>query len=366
MNAEILCPKCHAPSPQPSLFCAQCGWDLSRNYSRVTLELKGILLTLAVGLCLWGAGWSLQESRAGVKPTEAYKPEYPVASSEPDPAFDGLRNAAQAHPNDPEAIWPLATALLEKIRDSEQPSPALVLEATDVLGQLLRIDPKDPHALLSLADISFNQKVFDKSVNLYERYLAEEPNDLPARSRYASSLAFVGKTDAAIKELKEVLKIEPNNFHALAYLSITYAQTGDRAQALEVGKSALAHAPSKEAHERFNEFLLAVAAQKESAPGKAQTTAEDKNSSGGSNELAAFVKTNPVAGPKYVRFEAKDKGSLDLYFRNFPMSAMPPFAKTKFYSGIKEKVAALGLKDLRQIRFVDADSGEVLDTLTIE
>lgn len=360
----ITCPKCQVSTNAAARFCPQCGWELTKSYSRINLGVNGLLITLVVGVGLWAAGSALQSAHTGVKPTRPYQADSAPAVNEPDPELDALRKTAQEHSDQISSLQPLANALLERLRTREDSPPALILEATDVLGQILRVDPKDREALIALGDISFNQKVFDQAVGLYERYLTLEPRDSSARSRYASSLAFVGKTPQAIQELQAVLKDEPNNFHALAYLSITYAQSGDTAHALEIGQKALKNSPSPEATSRFNEFLTALAAQKKSPADSGASAGEP--SVGGVAELANFVAGNPVAGPKYVRFESSSADTLRFYFRNFPMGAMPPMAKTRFYSGIKQKADELQLKDLKKIIFLDADSGKELDTLSIE
>ncbi len=365
MESKTDCPKCRASTNSAARFCAQCGWDLSKPYSPVAFGAKGLLLTLAVGLVLWGSVTAIQSTRAGVKPTRPYQPDstMPSEPSEPDPELDRLREQAKAQSGQLDPLRSLANALIERLRSAQESPPALVLEATDVLGQILRIDPKDPEALIALADISFNQKVFNKAVLLYQRYLELQPQDISARSRHASSLAFVGKTNEAVKELQIVLKTNPDNFHALAYLSITYAQMGDNAQALEIGKKALQHSPSAEATARFNEFLSALATKKDEA--KVSTGLASKGP-GGIAGLADYVAKNPVAGPKYVRFESASPAQLSLYFRQFPMEAMPPMAKDKFYMGIRTKAAELGLTALKKVIFLDADSGKELDTLAIE
>ena len=71
--------------------------------------------------------------------------------------------------------------------------------------------------------------------------------------------------------------------------------------------------------------------------------------------LGAFVKQNPVAGPKFVEAQDKGNGVIALYFREFPMQGMPPFVKDKFVNGIKLKAMDLGVQTLL---FIDKDSGE--------
>ena len=47
------------------------------------------------------------------------------------------------------------------------------------------------------------------------------------------------------------------------------------------------------------------------------------------------------------------------------MSAMPPFAKDKFFGGIRALTQKGGFSGIKKIVFVDNGSGETLDTLGI-
>jgi hypothetical protein len=82
--------------------------------------------------------------------------------------------------------------------------------------------------------------------------------------------------------------------------------------------------------------------------------------------IISAIQNNPIAGQKFVRFEDKDPAVLRLYFKDFPMQAMPPFAKEKFYSGIRAKVKEAQVPTLKEIQFLDADSGLEMDKLAIE
>jgi tetratricopeptide (TPR) repeat protein len=236
---------------------------------------------------------------------------------------------------------------------------------------VLKLKPDDANALIAMADISFNQQVFNKAADYYARYLGVQPNDNDARARYASALSFSGKFDDAIKELKGVLKKDPKNFHASAYLAITYAQMGKQPEAITAGEQALTLAPNEEARARFTNFLDEVkrptkpAAQGEPAPDAAnvrgnttaalsQGAAAASASGGAAEALANVVRANSVAGPKFVEAKDQGQGVIALYFREFPMEGMPPFVKDKFVNGIKLKAMDLNVSTLL---FIDKDSG---------
>jgi tetratricopeptide (TPR) repeat protein len=349
-----LCPRCQTAQNESSHFCAACGWDLGKAYLRYSLGMRSAAVVLVAATVLWGGASFLTNQHAGNKPTQAYVP--PEAQPVQDQTLNPLREAAQSRPDDIMALRNFADALVTKIRSTEKPDTGLLFEAMEVLAKILSVNPQEAPALLALADISFNQQVFDKAVTYYERYLALAPGDHPVRARMASALTFLGKADLALKELQAILAQSPNDFHALAYTSITHAQTGNSSEALKWGEKALAAAPSIEARDRFGEFLTSL---KTSA-----AAPETKMTSEQLPPLAAFeksIRNNPVAGPKFVRLQAEGQ-ILRLYFKEFPMSAMPEVARQKFIGGLQSKLKELKLSVYNQLEFIDADTGSKLAT----
>jgi hypothetical protein len=47
------------------------------------------------------------------------------------------------------------------------------------------------------------------------------------------------------------------------------------------------------------------------------------------------------------------------------MAQMPPFAKEKFFTGLKQALIKNGLRDVREIAFIDAATGEVMDRVGV-
>jgi tetratricopeptide (TPR) repeat protein len=344
-------------------FCPGCGKGLAAH----SPKRYGVVLGAAV--VLFGATFGLKSAmhwkRGDAKPTEHFQaPREEVAV---DPELEALRLDLERAPNDIGILRQMAAFLGDKLRNRpDAPSP-LVFEAVDVLSRILTISPDDPDALLMMGDVSFDQKAFTKAVEFYERYLKLMPNDLGATARYASTLTFLGRYDDSIKQLDSVLVRDPNNFPAMAYLAITFAQKGDTSKARELGTKALQLAPSEEARARFSGFIQSLSTQPE---GVSQTPAQPqtaKSSTGGvESGISGFItalKNNPVAGPKFVRYDDSTSGEVKLVFRDFPMAQMPPFAKEKFFGGLKSGARAAGLKDGTMLVFVDDSSGAEMERL---
>ncbi len=295
------CKYCSKKLEKTSNYCPNCG------KSQKSISFKYYLVILAISLIAFVIFNSLGKSQIGKKPKLTFK-EYQE------------KRSAKKNEN--------IFTLIEKVKEN----------------------PKNKKAILEVAQISFENQVFDKSAEYYKKYLDIVPEDNNVRAKYASALSFSGKFESALNELKNILKKDPNNFHANAYTSITLSQLGKNKEALKYGKLALNHAPDKEAKMRFSDFLKKISTNKKN---------EDKNNVLNEHlEIITFVKNNKIAGPKFVYAKSLDSSTLNLYFNNFPMDKMPDFAKKKFYAGFKSNTKL-------SIFFYDKQNNALLDNLEI-
>jgi hypothetical protein len=100
-------------------------------------------------------------------------------------------------------------------------------------------------------------------------------------------------------------------------------------------------------------------------PGQGEAIKPLESSETGIAGFILSVKNNPVAGDKFSAHEGPKDGVLTLKFRNFPMAQMPPFAKNKFFDRLKEGLRVNGVSGLKALEFVDAESGAVLERLSL-
>lgn len=311
---------------------------------------------------LWGTSWWMKSSLAGVKPTVSYD-QYAgadaadtKASLAPDPALDVLRTAVKESPGDIDKLRTLANAIGERLAGTEKPPTTLVFELIDTLRAILDKKPDDPQALVSMANVAYNSQAFDKAAEYYAHYLKVAPDDYETRSTYASALALLGKYKEAEEQIKATLKQKPGLFSALANRAINEALAGHKEAALTAVKAASSQAPNKESADKLAGFIESINAEK-AKPSDAPTAL---------SKAAQVVKDNPVAGPKLIR-EERSGSELRLFLKDFPMAAMPPFAKEKFLNGTKEKILALPKNDQPEaVIFLDHDSGQVLERLEIK
>jgi tetratricopeptide (TPR) repeat protein len=286
-----------------------------------------------------------------------------AGKSAEDPQLAAMRTKVQQSPDDMTALKVFAGMLGDSLRSNPSAPPELVFEAIDVFGKILQKEPNDPAALVMMADVSFDQRAFTKALDFYERYLKIDSEDLGARSRYASTLTFLGRYDDSIRELDSVLKKDPKNFPAMAYLAITYAQKGDVSTAKKIGGSALQMAPSEDARARFSSFVASLDGAAATSDGSAVNA---KPASTGLSGLEQSLRANPVAGPKFVKADLGAAGTLTLVYRDFPMSQMPPFAKEKFLSGVKAALVQNKLQAVTKVEFTEATTGAEMESLKVD
>jgi tetratricopeptide (TPR) repeat protein len=378
MDNRMQCRACGATVTSEMRFCSACGVKLvgkSKGFVRGVLVTSVLLL-----LCAGGLQWMVQGKTArpsGPRGQVGKSAENFHVQEAENPQLTAMRKEVEAAPSDLTKLKVYAGMLGDVLRSNPGAAPALVFEAIDVFGRILQQEPNDPAALVMMADVSFDQRAFTKALDFYERYLKVDPTDLGARSRYASTLTFLGRYDDSIKELGKVLQSDPKNFPAMAYLAITYAQKGDLTTAKKIGGDALAAAPSEDARARFSSFVASLD-QADSRGEMGSSNQPNANTSqpigaekpqkggvvGGEDGFVAALKSNPVAGPKFVRYERVNK-TLKLYYRDFPMSQMPPFAKDKFIGGIKSALAQNGLADVSEVVFADAGSQAVMESVAV-
>jgi len=335
--------------------------------------IKLAVATGVVSSFLWYVPHYLQQNLSGNKPTVPYN-EYTKKSNR-DSVFDNelkaLYEKTKDEPENIENLKLLANAIAKKLNSAPASSQSLAFELIDTFQKILKISPDDTETLLSMGNISYNYQIFDKAAHYFEKYLEQVKMDHQTRATYASCLSFLGKFDEAEKELIYVISKEPTNFLARANLAINFAIAGDKEAAKKAVDEALPYAPNSDAKVKFKEFLSKL---EKDASGETQKTDNvSENLVAPENKkltIDDYIKSNPIAGPKFIRSHSNGD-VLELHFINFPMKQMPPFAKEKFFNGIKE--ALLNEKQIngdqkspyKTIKFLDHASGDIMDTLSL-
>jgi tetratricopeptide (TPR) repeat protein len=165
-----------------------------------------------------------------------------------------------------------------------------------------RVKPvSNPKLSASLGDKAFETRNFALAKEYYSNYLSLYPEDLTYRGRLGSTLAFLGESEEAIKELEKLLAKNPNDFQGLAYLAIAYAAKGDSALAYSTGTRAIKEAPSSEARERLSAFLSRL------APSKEEVNESDLPETNPLNEFTKLIQGHHILGPKLVGVSLREE-----------------------------------------------------------
>jgi tetratricopeptide (TPR) repeat protein len=120
---------------------------------------------------------------------------------------------------------PIATARAEISRGQLEP-------AEKTLWTVLSSDPNQPEALTLLGIIRGRQKRYAEAEALCRRALQLDPASLAAHRNLASALVTQNKTDAALEEYKEVVKLAPRDSSAKVELARLHLTRGEFAESL--------------------------------------------------------------------------------------------------------------------------------------
>jgi tetratricopeptide (TPR) repeat protein len=321
----------------------------------VNRNLKLIALALAASLILTSIFTVSRTELLGTRPSVMAKPAMPKAKVAPDPMLDPLRNAVKSSRGAISDLLTLAQALEIKLLNTQDQN--LLLEQIQTLSEILKQDSENTWALLQMAELSFNKQIFDQAGNYFKRYLQVEPKDNDARAKYASTLIFLGQPDLAITELDQVLTAEPGMFQALAFKTIALAEKGDTTSALELSEEALKAAPNEEARTRLDSFVKSITNKDVNMP-KGQDMPQPLPS------LQNYFKQHEILGPKIVKLnENLEAKILEVVLKDFPIEAMPEFAKAKLVENIKGQLSS---SEFKTVELYDAAQPDIKITVSLK
>ncbi|MFH1684077.1 MAG: tetratricopeptide repeat protein, partial [Candidatus Margulisiibacteriota bacterium] len=122
--------------------------------------------------------------------------------------------AVAEKPNDPAALFDLAI------------TDAYTNHLIDGMSVLRKLGETDP-----------NYK--NVALKTYFKKVTKEPNDWKLRFRLAFAYYFNGKKKEAIREFKNVLKIDPYNVWAYGYIALLYGEMDEVDKAMEITRQGL-------------------------------------------------------------------------------------------------------------------------------
>lgn len=329
--------------------------------------------------------------------------------------LDGLAAEAQKNPESVDALQKLARARYR----------ASVINATyrtsaeQSLEKLLALDPDNTEGLRIAANLAYDARNFAEAQKRFEAFLAKQPDDASALTDLGSALLFQDKLDEAAASYRTAIEKDPKFMQAHFNLGIAEEKRGRKSDAVASLKRALDLASTPDEKQHIENALAEVEGREPmpiagaggkspaaaaGAPGAGAPTASRPASPPAAAEAAGTqgampggmpmpppapdrdvptnassdfqrkaekpIITHPIVGPRVTAFEWTGAQTARAKIADFPMDQMPPFARTKFKTGMAEKLAAVakeaGVSGNVSVELVDAASGRVMDTLGSE
>jgi tetratricopeptide (TPR) repeat protein len=160
-----------------------------------------------------------------------------LQNAEPHKAVDHLRNVLRHDPDDRAALYNLALALR---RDGQEDEAKRV---DDRLSKLLQSRSKVAAAGHAIGDLNDGGRALEESGDIraaLEKYRAAldlDPADAVVRLNYGLALGRLRRWQESAAELREVLRLDPNNAAAANALYIAHDENEKDKQAAQAGKA---------------------------------------------------------------------------------------------------------------------------------
>ena len=140
-------------------------------------------------------------------------------------------NTQQQDPNQlPEGHPPVDQAALQaKVAEQEQ---------------ILKKDPNNQEATISLANLNFDLKNYSQAIQYYEKALQKDPGNINLNTDLGSSYMWSGDYDKAIQLYNKSLSIDPKHLQSLMNLGIAKMSVGDKAGAAESWQKVIEYYPN--------------------------------------------------------------------------------------------------------------------------
>jgi len=380
------CPECGAAITSGAKFCVNCGQPLDAaavavKAPRAPIRIPAGFATVFLGVLVVGliVGGILvrQQRKVQAKEESAQSANLPPGHPQvklPAKAVEfikNLENQAKTQPKDI-AIWNrLGTVGLR----ASLFDPSYFRLASDAYGHVLQLDPDNLEALRGIGNLNYDRQKYDEAIAAYEHYLKLKPDDSDVQTDLGTMYLYTGNADQAIKRYQKALTIRPDAFETYYNLGVAYAALNNTAQARTSLQQALKFAPDADSKSRANDLLAKIAG----GSAGTQLAASDGSTGGGEaapappansfeGQIEAMVRGLPFAGPKVASVKWASKNKATVLMTDFPMEAMPPFAREKFLSdlgsGIEEAKKTYHVNGPFELQIADAASGQVMETVS--
>jgi tetratricopeptide (TPR) repeat protein len=392
MAEARFCPQCGTQIVPQAKFCAACGSALpGHRLTRtqqptpparvITPGLLVLTFYLLAGIGLWlfvlrtqpfPSATSTETEGQASKGGSALSQNHPEVAL-PDEAkkiLADLVDKANAAPQDLKAWKTLAEAQSRASRiDSSYRSAAL-----SSYRHVLDLAPNDLDALRGVGNVYYDFEEFDKAIEYYQKYLTLSPDDASVRTDMGTMYLYSNEVDHAIAEYQAVIAKKPDFFQAYFNLGIAYQEKGDANQARDFLVKAKALTSEKAIQERIDQVLAQFSGDGAASPSTPSSTPSQSTPSTDSTlspfqqAIEKLFRSHDIMGPRISRIEWTTAASARMFLQNFPMAGMPAEVRERFLGKLRTQVndakTANNLNDTVTIELIDADTNQVMDTLS--
>ena len=219
----------------------------------------------AYGRILAGGEYNLADAKSQLRRARAEDPACVVATEElavfasyegkRDEAVDYYRETLRAEPEYVSSLCGLGDIAAREGWEAE------LLRRGE---RALTINPAAHRALMQLGDFYYDNDNTARAVDYFEKYVAVKADDAYSRSKLAEAYLFLGRTEEAATEYREVLAFDPHDEEAYLGLADLAARRGDEEAALEwFAKGAAALPRSAEIRRQWGYYLCGLGDREE-------------------------------------------------------------------------------------------------------
>lgn len=382
------CPQCGAKTVPQANFCAACGETLpgpggnpAKQMRTAAAPSKGMLvpgfvvlsLYLLVGTGLWVFVLQSQPFPSATVPAgdgqaskggSALPQDHPLVSlsEEAKKLLVELVEKANAAPQDVKTWKTLAEAQSRAARlDSSYRSAAL-----SSYRHVLDLAPNDLDALRGVGNVYYDFEEYAKAVEYYQKYLTLNPEDPSVRTDLGTMYLYTNDADRAVSEYQAVLAKKPDFFQAYFNLGIAYQEKGETDKARESLTRAKALTTDKNIQTKIDEVLVQFAGTPSPTPPAASSVNPARSPF--QRAVEKLFRGHEIMGPRISRIEWPAPAQAQVFFQNFPMSAMPQEVRERFLGKLRTQVteakSANSISSIAKIELIDADTNQIMETIT--
>lgn len=181
----------------------------------------------------------------------------PPASAVPGPSaaasgtlaeIAALRQRLVSNPDDPDALRSLGLALLQRVRETADPS--LYAPADEALVRARKLAPGDPLILVGIGGLQLGRHQFEAALETARQALGLAPTLGPAKAIEVDALVELGRYDDAIEATQELLglRVDITSLARVSYLRELHGNLDGAIAAMRQASESPALAPENTAY----------------------------------------------------------------------------------------------------------------------